>query len=212
MIEYTDTYIGDCTHGDCDRVATVRIHGEWVVCALHHEMHLLFEETNEFDLTLDFIGIWRSKADAHGLDYIHRVFDRATFDMSQRREAIKERREALYRVEHESVANHDLRTEMGDKTKRDAIEYPTVFAKVLSDLAGYLGEDWPQFAAEMVHAAGDKWSEAEAEWLHAELTGGAHLEPPVGFMDDLAVGLGLDARQRTKLAMAYTYGREGGGS
>jgi hypothetical protein len=201
--KYSEAYIGDCTDGNCDRVATVRIHDEWVVCTLHHEGHLLFEEHNEIDLTLGLIKSWRSQADAHGLDSIQQVFDRATFDLSQRREAVKERREALDRIEQESIANHDMRVEMGERVA--AIQYPSAFARVLAQLAHYEGDDWAQFAADMTHTAGQKWGAAEAEWLHANLMGTAHLEPPAGFMDDLASSLGLDVRQQTKLAMAYTY-------
>jgi hypothetical protein len=202
-IEYAQTYIGDCTDSDCDRVATVRIHDEWVVCTLHHEGHLLFEEHNEIDLTLGLIMSWRSQADAHGLDAIQQVFDRATFDLSQRREAVKERREALDRIEQESIANHDLRVEMGKRVA--AIQYPSAFARVLAQLAHYADDDMNRFAAAMVHAAGDQYGDAEREWLHATLLNGARLEPPAGFLDDLASGLGLDQRQRTKLAMAYTF-------
>jgi hypothetical protein len=203
--EYSEVYIGDCTDGNCDRVATVRIHDEWVVCTLHHEGHLLFEECNEIDLTLGLIMSWRSQADAHGLDAIQQVFDRATFDLSQRREAVKERREALDRIEQESIANHDMRVEMGERVA--AIQYPSAFARVLAQLAHYEGDDWAQFAADMTHTAGQKWGAAEAEWLHATLLNGARLEPSAGFLDDLTSGLGLDVRQRTKLAMAYTFGK-----
>lgn len=201
--KYSEAYIGDCTDGNCDRVATVRIHDEWIMCTLHHEGYLLLEERNEIDLALGFIQPWRSQADAHGLDSIQQIFDRATFDLSQRREAVKERRDALDRIDQESIANHDLRVEMGERVA--AIQYPTAFARVLAQLAHYEGEDWAQFAADMTSTAGDRYGEAEAEWLHATLLNGARLEPPAGFMNDLAGGLGLDARQRTKLAMAYTF-------
>lgn len=204
MIEYAETYIGDCT--DCDRVATVRIHGDWVVCSLHHEVYLLGREADDADLTLDFIKKWRSQAQSHGLDFIQLVFDRAVDDLKEKREENRDRRDALNRIEAESVANHDMRLEMGERMKRDAIKYPTTFARVLSEVAGYLGGDWPQFAADMVSTAGDKWGEAEAEWLHAELLNRPGVQPPAGFMLDLVSGLGLDRRQKVKLATAHTFG------
>lgn len=203
MIEYAQTYIGDCTHAECDRVAAIRVHGDWVLCGLHHEMHLLTEERNEIDLTLEFIKVWRSQAQAHGLYFIQLSFDRAVDDFAERGEAITERREALDMIEQESTANHDLRLERGKRN----IKYPTTFARTLSWLSHYLGEDWAQFAADMTDTAGDQYGDAAREWLHKTLLENAGLEPPAGFMSDLASGLGLDGRQKTKLAMAYTFGK-----
>lgn len=212
LIEYAETYIGDCTDGDCDRVATVRVHDEWVLCSLHHEIYLLAREADDADLTLDFIKKWRSQAQAHDLGFIQLCFDRAVDDLADRKEIIRERRDALNRIEAESVANHDLRIEMGERLKRDALTYPTAFARILSELAHYLGEDWRKFAGKMVSTAGDKYGAVAWDWLYSELMDTSGRVQPDGFMADLAAGLGLDARQRTKLAMAYTYGREGGGS
>ncbi len=47
--EYSAAYIGECSRG-CGRPATVRLHKEWVVCALHYAEFLVTERVNEANL------------------------------------------------------------------------------------------------------------------------------------------------------------------
>jgi hypothetical protein len=46
-VEYSEIYMGDCTHGSCTRPATVRVHKEQVLCALHFAHFELVEANRE---------------------------------------------------------------------------------------------------------------------------------------------------------------------
>lgn len=95
---------------------------------------------------------------------------------------------------------HRERLEARDR--EPAVRYPTVFAKVLSRLAGYLGEDWDRLASDLVSGMGDPHGDADRDTLAQRLESQAFPPPSVEFMHGLTVYLDLERDQQEELAMA----------
>jgi len=73
------------------------------------------------------------------------------------------------------------------------VEYPTVFAEVLAELAGYLGEDLARLAGDLASAVGQpRGEEADREALGTRLESADARPPSATFMDELARRLDLD--------------------
>jgi hypothetical protein len=73
------------------------------------------------------------------------------------------------------------------------VEYPTVFAEVLAELAGYLGEDLARLAGDLASAVGQpRGEEADREALGTRLESADARPPSATFMDELARPLDLD--------------------
>lgn len=117
-VEYSETYIGDCYRG-CGRPATVRIHKEWVVCALHYAEHLASKRSNEASMAVGLIGPFRAEAEFHGCDNLVRWLDRIAEDERGRSREAGREMEAFWRVAEESEPDHDVRMRMGEKTRRE---------------------------------------------------------------------------------------------
>jgi hypothetical protein len=113
-VEYAGTYMGDCARG-CTRPATVRIHKEWIVCALHYEEHLISEQTNEAGMALDLMKAWRSEAEFHGCEHLIAGLDRIAEDEHRRAKEAEEQLKVLERVEYESEPNQEIRQKMGER-------------------------------------------------------------------------------------------------
>ena len=203
ITEYSEVYIGECTHGDCDRPATVRVHESFVLCALHHLRYEIAHEYDAANLALELIGGWRSIASTHHNGYLLELFEYAHVELIERRAVAEERTRQLERVEMEG--NEDIRSRMGEVEATRKIEYPTVFAKVLSDLSGNLGDDWSQLALDLVSAIGEPYGDAERDALQARLGSAAAPGPSGVFMDGLARYLDLGEEDRMRLAAAYAY-------
>ena len=91
------------------------------------------------------------------------------------------------------------------ESRKPEVEYPTVFAKVLSGLAGYLGEDMDRLAGDLVSGMGGLHGDREREALAARLGSPAAPAPSVEFMERLAVHLGLEGGEREELAVALGF-------
>ncbi len=113
-VEYHEAFIGDCSQG-CGRPASVRIHKEWVVCALHYLEHRASERSNEASLAVELMKGWRSEAEFHGCLNLAAGLDRLTEDEQKRAEEAEADLRAFDRVEHESEPNPEFRRELGDK-------------------------------------------------------------------------------------------------
>ena len=88
------------------------------------------------------------------------------------------------------------------------VEYPTVFAKVLADMAGYLGEDLDRLAGDLASAVGlphEEEEEAEREALRSRLESAKARPPSASFMDELTRRLGLDRPDQERLAMTLAF-------
>jgi hypothetical protein len=73
------------------------------------------------------------------------------------------------------------------------VEYPTVFAEVVAELAGYLGEDLARLAGDLASAVGQpRGEEADREVLGTRLESADARPPSATFMDELARRLDLD--------------------
>lgn len=64
---YSETFIGDCSRGCC-RPATVRVHNDFKLCALHHLEFEITEEVNGAGLGIDVLKQTISEAEFHGAD------------------------------------------------------------------------------------------------------------------------------------------------
>ena len=86
------------------------------------------------------------------------------------------------------------------------VEYPTVFAEVLAELAGYLGEDLARLAGDLASAVGQpRGEEADREALGTRLESADARPPSATFMDELARRLDLDRGDQEKPAMAPAF-------
>lgn len=114
-VQYSETFIGECSRG-CGRPATVRIHNEWVVCALHHLGFEASERANEAGLALDLMKAWRSEAKFHGCLNLVAGLDRIAGEERKRAGKAQEEFDA---VERESQPDHEFRRRMGEKRCED---------------------------------------------------------------------------------------------
>ncbi len=112
-LTYSETFIGECTVGTCTRPATVRVHEDFVLCALHHLRWEAGDDHDEVSLALELIAGWRSMASMHGNDYLVRMFEAAEEDLEVLRDKAKRRQIQLERVEVENIPNEELRMQMG---------------------------------------------------------------------------------------------------
>lgn len=75
-LHYSETFIGDCVSGECDRPATVRVNGSFVLCALHYLKWELSQEVNQSSLGLELLQAWRDQAEMHRLEGLAEKLDR----------------------------------------------------------------------------------------------------------------------------------------
>lgn len=204
-IEYSEVFIGDCCGGSCTRPATVRVHEDFVLCALHHLLYEIGQEKDEAALALELIAGWRSIAAMHRNGYLLELFEYAHDELIERRAVAQTRMAQIDRADLESGPGEDIRAKMGEAEIVGKIQYPTVFAKVLSKQAGYLGEDMAQLAHDLVSAIGTPYGDAERDALQARLESDATSGPSGAFMHELTRYLDLDRDGQMELAMALAF-------
>ncbi|MDP9476204.1 MAG: hypothetical protein M3R38_11080 [Actinomycetota bacterium] len=216
-VEYAEEFIGECTTGDCDRPATVRVYEDFVLCALHHMMYEAGEDADEAGIALELMAGWRSVAAMHGNRPLLELFEFAKRELLERKGAADRRQEQLERIDRENVGNTEIRLQMGqlvgksDQEEAGALPELSAFGRQLVALTGYPGEDLRRLARDMVSTAGGPY-EADREnlvpALEARMLSAWGEELPPGFLEALADGLGLSEPERNGLAMAYAFGRE----
>lgn len=112
---YSETFIGECIVGSCGRPATVRVHEDFVMCALHYHVHHLGENIDEMNLALELMKGWRSEAKHHHNDYLVRLFDSAMSECQEKFDTFEEMMADVQQAERESIPNERIRVEMGRK-------------------------------------------------------------------------------------------------
>ncbi len=116
-ITFAETFIGECVVGTCTRPATVRVHENFVLCAMHHLHREAGEDFDEANLALELIAGWHSMANFHGNDYLDRMFAAAEEDLEVLRDKAQRRQKQAERVEVENIPNEEVRMQMGEKAK-----------------------------------------------------------------------------------------------
>lgn len=109
--EFFENYIGECISGSCDRPATVRVHKDFVLCALHNQRRVIGEEADAVGIGLDMLKGWRSEAEFHGAYSLVAVFGVAEHYLKERQELIVEMGEHAKQIDRENVSNHAFRTQ-----------------------------------------------------------------------------------------------------
>lgn len=113
-IEYSEVWIGDCSRG-CGRPATVRLHKEWVVCALHYLDFRRMERANDAGLAIELMKAWRAEAEFHGCGNLLVGLDRLIEDERERLEETEVDFRAFNQAERESEPNPEFRSELSVK-------------------------------------------------------------------------------------------------
>ncbi len=121
-LTYSDVFIGECTVGTCTRPATVRVHEDFVLCALHHLHYEAGEDYDATNLALELIAGWHSMANMHGNDYLARMFEAAEEDLQVLRDKAERRRIQAERVEADNIPNEEVRMRMGEKASEERKE------------------------------------------------------------------------------------------
>lgn len=202
-IEYSEVYIGECVAGECNLPATVRVHENYVLCALHDLRREIAEEQDEANLALEMITGWRSVAASHNNGYLLELFEYAHGELIERRSVASQRLRQLERVDLETDPNEHIRIEMGEaeaKTGRDRpgegeggeAEEPGAIGRVVGELATGRGYASLAELAEAINAqTGEDYTAAElADW------------PRPGFGGHLDAVLGLSEEERERLVAA----------
>lgn len=115
--EYSEVYIGDCSRG-CGRPATVQLHKEWAVCALHYAEFLVSERSNEAGMALELMKPWRAEAEFHGCGNLMAALDRIAEDERRRQVEVEHEMGAFHRIAYESEPDHEVRAKMGERLRR----------------------------------------------------------------------------------------------
>ena len=115
--EYSEVWIGGCAQ-DCLRPATVVIHGDFKLCALHALGYDARHEHDDATLALELLKPWRSLALAHGLGELVEELDAIRGRMSDRAVETLGRMRAFDRVESEADPEA-TRERMGERMRRD---------------------------------------------------------------------------------------------
>jgi hypothetical protein len=96
--------------------------------------------------------------------HLIRLFTIASEGLREHKAEAERRINQVVRAEHESEANEEIGLEMSQAQQE---KYPTVFAKVLAKLWGYLGEDVAEPATTLVSKVGPPYGHEERESLQA---------------------------------------------
>ena len=115
--EYSEVWIGECAQGSCPRPATVVIHGDFKLCALHTLDWEAREEHNRATLALELLKPWYSQAQMHGLGELMEDLDAIKARMSDRAVETRARMHALDQVELEADPER-TRERMGERMRR----------------------------------------------------------------------------------------------
>ena len=112
-VEYSDAYMGECSGPSCALPATVRIHKDWIVCALHYEQFLTAEVVNEESLAAALIAPWRAEAEYHGCLGLAAAIDRYAEGAREAEAEAAAKMERMARIALESGPEHETRMRTG---------------------------------------------------------------------------------------------------
>lgn len=107
--EYIGTYIEECGSGGCDRPATVRVHNDFVLCALHHHDLYVAEEINAVEIAFEMLPGWRSEAEFHGATHLAAMIEVAERYLTAHAEYVKELPAQTDHIERENVGDQEMR-------------------------------------------------------------------------------------------------------
>jgi hypothetical protein len=116
-IEYAETFIGECIAGDCGRPATVRVHENFVLCALHHLHYEVGQDHDEASIGLELVEGWRSIAAVHNNEYLSGLLGYAKDELLERKIEAERRQAQIDRAFRESEPNVGIRLGMSEAGK-----------------------------------------------------------------------------------------------